>query len=59
MDVRVQEETGMRLFSCLKKHHLTLNPFGMCVYIHIFLTEVKQFVPIMPSHIVYFENSRL
>lgn len=31
MDVQVEAETGMRLFSCLKKCHLTLNPSSVCV----------------------------
>jgi len=36
MDMQVQAETGMRLFSCLKKYHLTLNPFSVCVRICIY-----------------------
>lgn len=31
MDIQVEVETGMRLFSCLKKCHLTLNPSSVCV----------------------------
>lgn len=42
MDIQVEVETGMRLFSCLKKCHLTLNPSSVCVC--VFVTAAKQLV---------------
>lgn len=58
MDIQGQEETGMRLFSYFK-YHLTLNPFSVCVYLCIFLTEVKWLIPVIIGCIKYYENSRL
>lgn len=57
MDMQVQAETGMRLFSCLKKYHLTLNPFSVCVYICIFVTEAKQHIQIILCCITYYEKT--
>lgn len=56
MDMQVQAETGMRLFSYLKKYHLTLNPFSVCAYICIFVTEAKQLIQLMSGCIIYYEK---
>lgn len=57
MNMQGQAETGMRLFSYLKKYHLTLNPFSVCVYICIFVTEAKQLIHTIPGCIIYCEKA--
>lgn len=59
MDMQGWSEGDRHEAVFLFKESLTLNPFSVCVYLCIFLTEVKWLIPVIIGCIKYYENSRL